>query len=63
MTDGERSRIVVAIMSLGASEVARRLGLSREATLGLAVPGAAHTATEALAVARLGRLDGADDVA
>ena len=62
MTTEQRAKIVDAIKVFGASEVARRLGLSREATLGLAIPGVVHNGTEAQAVRSLAKLDGARDV-
>lgn len=61
LTDEQRQRIADAIKAFGAREVAKRLRLSREATLGLVVAGGgSHEGTEALAIQRLGRL--AEDV-
>ena len=63
MTKKQREQIANAIHTLGATEVARRLGLSTEAVLRLAGDFGTQAGTEALAVQRLGRLDGADDAA
>jgi hypothetical protein len=67
MNDRQRAKIAEAIRSYGASEVARRLGLSTEAVLRLAGDFGSHEGTELLAIKRLGALDdppsGAPDAA
>jgi hypothetical protein len=62
MTNKERERIAIAIRTLGATETARRLGLSTEATLRLAGDFGTQAGTEALAAQRLDRLGEAGDV-
>jgi hypothetical protein len=59
MTDGQRSRLTEAIKTLGASEVARRMELSTEAVLRLAIGAGSHAGTELLAQQRLERLEAA----
>ena len=61
MTLTQRERIAQAIRTLGATETARRLGLSTEATLRLAGDFGTQAGTEALATQRLDRLNGAQD--
>ena len=67
MDESHRTRIAEAIRSLGASEVARRLGLSTETVLRLAGGFGAHPGTELLAVTRIEALadrpNGAPDAA
>ncbi len=57
MTDEQRRKIAVAVKTLGASEVARRMRLSTEAILQLAVGARSQEGTELLAVQRLASLD------
>jgi hypothetical protein len=57
MTDEQRTKIGAAIKTLGATEVARRLGLSRESVLRLGGGFGSHAATEAVAAQRLASLD------
>lgn len=56
MTQEQRAQVVDALQRLGVPEVAKRLGLSNESVLRLAVGVGSQVGTEALAVARLGRL-------
>jgi hypothetical protein len=66
MKPEHRARICAAIKVRGASEVARRLGLSTEAVLRLAGDFGSHEGTEVLALQRLSALDdndGAPDAA
>lgn len=56
MNDAQRSELGEALRTLGPTEVGRRLGLSKEACLRLAVGVDTQAGTAALAVSRLGRL-------
>lgn len=56
MSQEQRAILGERMRALGVAEVAKRLGLSNEAVLRLAVGVTSQAGTEALAVARLGRL-------
>lgn len=56
MSEEQRQAIGHAIRTLGVAETSRRLDMSPEATLRLAVGARVHRGTEALAVSRLNML-------
>lgn len=57
MTAEQRARVARAIRTIGATETARRLGLSTEATLRVGGDFGSQPGTEDRAVLRLPRLD------
>jgi len=56
ITSEQRAAVVEAIHRLGVSEAAKRLGLSNESVLRLAIGAGSQSGTEALAASRIERL-------
>ncbi len=61
MTEADRHRIVRAIHALGVAETSRRLGLSTEATMRIALGVRVQRGTEALATSKLASLGAGDE--